>query len=432
MRGEEQAYKIAIGVFVVPTYLLTWNPNNWDGEITSPMNWSCGHTKRIRVGDRLFIMRQGREPRGVCVSGWAVSDAFEDEDGRFVGMSVEISLNSEAEPILSRLMLDELNRGVDRPMKWGIQSSGTQIPDDVAQRLERAWKELCQSQSIRPSPTLAGEALDISTSPSAVVAGKHFLSYHNAERMGHAFEEATPFSVAASKSVKGLVGERVWSVSGEGRPRRYILRDTWVVKGVGGSEQDEFSNSAYGDGVIFDPPIALSGRSWFPAFLKSQSNFSLGLLPIKSEYVPHFELLLSAQSPPIAPPTDHVAEPAERRETSGLRIIRDTQLTKWVKALYNYECQLCGHTIVLPDESRYAEGHHVQPLGAPHNGPDISDNILCLCPNHHAACDYGAMSLVAAELRRASGHVVGQHFLDYHNRVVYRGTRPQSIAKEPL
>jgi predicted restriction endonuclease len=49
------------------------------------------------------------------------------------------------------------------------------------------------------------------------------------------------------------------------------------------------------------------------------------------------------------------------------------------------------------------------------------ENILCLCPNHHAACDLGAMRLVAAELRKVAGHVIGQEHLDYHNQMICPG-----------
>ncbi len=273
---------------------------------------------------------------------------------------------------------------------------------------------------------------------------KHFISYHNADKMGYPFEDAEPFSVGTSKSVERLRGERVWSISGDGHPRRYHLRDTWIVDEVGESEQNGFSNYARGHGVIFAPAIPLSGLPWFPVFLKSQSNFSLGLQQIKDEFVPHFDAILTNQSVPVAvqasgcvqgerPAVERLAlssaaiGPAERIEATVCRIVRDTLLARRIKTLHNHECQLCGHTISLPDGSRYAEGHHIQPLGEPHNGPDTAENVLCLCPNHHAACDLGAILLAADDLRRVDGHVVGQRFLDYHNRVVYRCSATQTL-----
>jgi predicted restriction endonuclease len=120
--------------------------------------------------------------------------------------------------------------------------------------------------------------------------------------------------------------------------------------------------------------------------------------------------------------------PVERVETTVSRILRDTQLSNRVKALHNYECQLCGFTLLLADGSRYAEGHHIQPLGSPHNGPDVLGNIVCLCPNHHAACDLGAIKLVRNELRAAAGHVVGRRYIDYHNSVIYRGSKCAAVS----
>ncbi len=121
-----------------------------------------------------------------------------------------------------------------------------------------------------------------------------------------------------------------------------------------------------------------------------------------------------------------IDQPADRVGVTVSRIVRDTELTKRIKQLHNFKCQLCDYTIILPNGSRYAEGHHIQPLGTPHNGPDTSDNVLCLCPNHHAACDLGAIPLTASEFRRADGQLIGQRFIDYHNRVVYRGSSPDS------
>lgn len=115
--------------------------------------------------------------------------------------------------------------------------------------------------------------------------------------------------------------------------------------------------------------------------------------------------------------------PAERVVTTVTRVVRDTELAKRIKKLHSQLCQLCGQTVQLADGTGYAEGHHLQPLGKPHDGPDVAENIVCLCPNHHAACDLGAIRLAATDLRPAVGHMVGQQFIDYHNRVVYRGAK---------
>src|SRR5262245_58474636 len=68
------------------TYLLTWNPAKWnwaDLEQVSGQTaagnpfralWSCGNTRSIQRGDRVFLLKQGQEPRGLMASGWVLSD----------------------------------------------------------------------------------------------------------------------------------------------------------------------------------------------------------------------------------------------------------------------------------------------------------------------------------------------------------------------
>ena len=52
---------------------------------------------------------------------------------------------------------------------------------------------------------------------------------------------------------------------------------------------------------------------------------------------------------------------------------------------------------------------HIRPLGRPHDGPDIPENILCLCPNDHVRFDYGVIFISDSGevLTVASGEVIG-------------------------
>lgn len=103
------------------------------------------------------------------------------------------------------------------------------------------------------------------------------------------------------------------------------------------------------------------------------------------------------------------------------RIIRDTKESKKVKKLYEWACQVCGIKINT-DGGYYAEAAHVRALGAPHNGPDTVDNIICLCPNHHVMFDQGTfavnddLSLVGIEgkLSVSTKHVLSLIHFQYH------------------
>jgi predicted HNH restriction endonuclease len=116
-------------------------------------------------------------------------------------------------------------------------------------------------------------------------------------------------------------------------------------------------------------------------------------------------------------------ETPERKKTEVDRIVRNTEITKKIKQLYNFQCQVCGVAIKTKD-GLYAEGAHIRGLGEPHNGPDIEANVLCLCPNHHAMFDKGGFyvnndfSLISIDgrLQVDPRHNIGMDFIEYHRK----------------
>src|SRR5579871_6036659 len=65
-------------------FLITWNPQQerWhDMPLASPLtlsgelykDWWGVRNKSVNVGSRLFLLRQGVEPKGIVGSGWATS-----------------------------------------------------------------------------------------------------------------------------------------------------------------------------------------------------------------------------------------------------------------------------------------------------------------------------------------------------------------------
>jgi hypothetical protein len=112
-----------------------------------------------------------------------------------------------------------------------------------------------------------------------------------------------------------------------------------------------------------------------------------------------------------------LATPPERIPVEINRILRDTELAREIKKAHGYKCQMCEYVLRLPDGSDYAEAHHIQPLGQPHNGPDVAGNILCLCARHHAEVDYGAIRIDIRALRTHSSHKVDERYVAYHNKI---------------
>jgi hypothetical protein len=118
-----------------------------------------------------------------------------------------------------------------------------------------------------------------------------------------------------------------------------------------------------------------------------------------------------------------VSKPPARVEYKTVRIVRDTKTARTLKAEYDHECQICSETIFLRNGERYSEAHHIRPLGREHNGPDIRENLMVLCPNHHAVLDLGAARFESPTSVRVGEkvvdlvlkHDIAQSSLDYHN-----------------
>jgi len=125
--------------------------------------------------------------------------------------------------------------------------------------------------------------------------------------------------------------------------------------------------------------------------------------------------------------------PAPRRASTVLRVVRDTAITRSVKLLHDYHCQVCE--VQLRGVVPYAEAAHIRPLGAPHHGPDILANVLCLCPNHHILFDLGVFGIaddfrllgLPGRLIIQKKHLVGAEFLAYHRAYCYE---PQANAEQ--
>jgi 5-methylcytosine-specific restriction protein A len=143
------------------TYLLTWSPKKWRWKDLSRRineikkkgycvtDWSCGNNKSIAEGDRVFLLRQGEEPRGVVGAGWVASRPFEQihwreekaQAGRttmYVTVRWETLLDPEAESILPR---EWLNDATLSRVNWNTQISGITIWPEVAEVLEEAWAD---------------------------------------------------------------------------------------------------------------------------------------------------------------------------------------------------------------------------------------------------------------------------------------------------
>ena len=148
------------------TYLLTWSPKKWRWIDLSKRireierrgfclgDWSCGNNKSIAAGDRLFLLRQGEEPRGIVGAGFAVSEPYEEAHWReekaragrttmYLKVRWETLLNPETESIFPREWLSE---GLLSKVNWNTQISGISIRGEAADALEARWGAFLESR----------------------------------------------------------------------------------------------------------------------------------------------------------------------------------------------------------------------------------------------------------------------------------------------
>jgi predicted HNH restriction endonuclease len=127
------------------------------------------------------------------------------------------------------------------------------------------------------------------------------------------------------------------------------------------------------------------------------------------------------------------SEVTERRETTTSEIQRERDIVRQLKRLYNDTCMICGdRRLQAPDEG-YSQVHHLMPLGEPHDGPDIPENVIVVCPNHHEDFEHGMLTIdpqtleiehnyedyiSGQRLQTKGDHEIGAEYLAYHNQVI--------------
>jgi hypothetical protein len=152
------------------TYLLTWNPEYWPWNNQAEMaddvargrevvdNWSAGGTKQIEKDDRLFLLRQGLEPRGIIGSGRAIGDWYErphfmperaaaGDVTTFVDIRFDrlVNISTHPEQVLPTSLLNALLPA----LKTDIQRSGTLIDSDLAKALGQLWNPGRRSKELK-------------------------------------------------------------------------------------------------------------------------------------------------------------------------------------------------------------------------------------------------------------------------------------------
>jgi hypothetical protein len=107
--------------------------------------------------------------------------------------------------------------------------------------------------------------------------------YHNPDAMGYPASKVTKPVIVTNKTVSpDTVGSRVWLLTGEGQPRRFYVRGTFLVNRIESGEDEGFRTRVWGTGPRFAKPLVeITDEPWFDDFKRSQGNFAFGFQSIR-------------------------------------------------------------------------------------------------------------------------------------------------------
>ena len=149
------------------TYLFAFNPAIWNWpELPADIRklarrghldttWSCGRHRNIEPGSRAFLVRLGVAPKGILGSGVTLTVPetrlhWREERAAAGHTYNRTTLRLERLFELPPITFDELTVAPFRRFRWGVRSSGTYLPETIADALEDLWESRMAAMPAAP------------------------------------------------------------------------------------------------------------------------------------------------------------------------------------------------------------------------------------------------------------------------------------------
>jgi 5-methylcytosine-specific restriction protein B len=135
-------------------YLLTWNPKHFitggdgdesgklDYEVGDEVRWSC-HSKKPKIGDVVYLIRLGTEPRGIIARGKVTKESYLDSGWKnpekqtaYIQFELEDIRHSCEEGLLPMLLLNSAMPD----QQWSPQTSGVLVKNESKEVLAELWE----------------------------------------------------------------------------------------------------------------------------------------------------------------------------------------------------------------------------------------------------------------------------------------------------
>lgn len=406
------------------TYLLTLNPQRkgfeeqaaWAREIQEHgevvARWSCGHSKSIEAGDRVFLMRQGQVSPGIIGSGFVRGGVFtaphwDGTEGKTANY-VRVAFDALADPADERrafLSRSDLRTLPFSTSQFDTRSSGAQIPNALARALEQLWAAALQGRALPEIP--AEEA-----NPTFTVGQRYRRTWlhdeYGGQRQGGI---STPSAIAAVFLFTGESG------AVHGYEDRYLEDGTFLYTGEGqvGDMEMNKGNLAIRDHVADGKRLLLfrdvgGGEVTYEGDAVYLGHHVEKRPDRKGNWRNAYVFELAVEDPAHRARTEGVAPAAEVPPSKlwrmGMGELRDQALTSSSKKVTSKErrsvvrlrseaikvyvrrraggtCEGCGEPAPFEDKQGrpYLEPHHVTRVAD--GGPDHPGHVIALCPNCH-------------------------------------------------
>lgn len=148
------------------SFLFTWNPKKYDWidlqkDIEQLDNvgyvekrWSCGNNKKIKQGDRIFLIKLGDEPKGIMGSGYAAISSYSGKhwDGtegkvtNYITIEFDTLINPKNNPLFNIEKL--INVDPKNIQQWFPQQSGISIKAEISINLEKEWLKFISKENL--------------------------------------------------------------------------------------------------------------------------------------------------------------------------------------------------------------------------------------------------------------------------------------------
>lgn len=146
------------------TWLLSWNPKNWNAGGVGTSNFSLGLntgdtvdwrclSKQPKAGDVVYLIRLGVPPKGIVLKGVVTKETFtslesdsSDADGK---SRISIQITELRDTSNQGLLPSVLLKKAIPEQDWSPQSSGISIKPEAAYKLNRLWESGEGKNSLR-------------------------------------------------------------------------------------------------------------------------------------------------------------------------------------------------------------------------------------------------------------------------------------------